>query len=147
MIALAKIAKTNSNLSILTFVPDNSAEEKVVYERQLAESIRASNTNRINLVLIGNLHAARVSLFGDNGVVPAAGLLPNNQTVRILVTSNGGYAWNCSAEDSCGPDANPGSANSCSAQKANESLRKWFDAKVSLNIATTASNPVNGNNR
>ncbi len=115
------------------------------FEKRMAFLLRkgSSGTSKM-LVLTGSAHARRMPMNQFPNLQPMASFLPNNETLTLLLTSNGkGSAWNC-LEAGCGVH-----------EVEERSLRKRgvvperrsnqpFSGTVHLGTPLTASAPQNG---
>lgn len=116
------------------------AEREVEMARILQSA--ATSPNSIVLALVGNVHAMR-GAFVRPGVsfMPAAGHLPDQNTISLDARGNGGAAWNCAPE--CGVhDRGPSRTEAARGVVLDAALRPSFDGLLNLGAPTTASPPV-----
>lgn len=73
------------------------------FEKRMAFLLRNGNSGASKmLVLTGSAHARRIPMDQFPSLQPMASFLPKNETLTLLLTSNGkGSAWNC-LEAGCG---------------------------------------------
>jgi hypothetical protein len=86
-------------LSIAAFAPDGISPG-TLYESGMASSLmesEASGTYDLVMILVGNAHAFKVAIPGDVPLEPMAMHLPTDETISLLMVTEGGTAWNCQA--------------------------------------------------
>lgn len=77
--------------------------EQGEFEKRMAFLLRSGNSGTSKmLVLTGSAHTRRMPMNQSPNLQPMASFLPRNETVTLLLSSNGkGSAWNC-LEAGCG---------------------------------------------
>lgn len=96
--------------------------------------------NGLVLALVGNLHAMRQKRAGFD-MVPAASLLPRDQTVTINAVSDGGEAWTCQ-QDGCGKHSSGMASGAPEGIVTLSDPAESWDARYDLGRPTTAAIPA-----
>lgn len=98
--------------------------------------------NGLIAVLVGNVHAMRKQIaFSNRMIVPAASLMPVDQTVTVNVIGAGGTAWNCQQDGCHEHELGPPGALVSGITYSADADRRW-DATYQLGVPTTAAFPA-----
>lgn len=105
IIDLWKIRATGRDVEVRAFQPSLSVirdRNQAWWELEMAYGVSRALVSRPNarlFVLAGNIHARKLGSPDKPQLgVPAAGLLPRQDTLSLVVASQGGSSWNCRPE-------------------------------------------------
>lgn len=91
---------------VVAFQPDHLGRAATREEREQSMAdviVEAGKGGERVLVLVGNVHARLEEVPYGGGYMPMAGHLPSAATLSFDTAGNGGEAWACNADLTCGP--------------------------------------------
>ncbi|MFN3816036.1 hypothetical protein [Brevundimonas sp.] len=107
MLSIRRLKAEGRDIALAAFLPDTQRPpgfDQNYHELEMAALLAQAAMGRPEsrvLVLVGNVHAARIRLE-DFDLLPAAAHLPAAETLSLAIIQQGGSSWSCSAE-ACGP--------------------------------------------
>ncbi len=114
-------------------------------DRQMARALRAIDVGDDGLIVVltGGLHAKKRAVPAiESGYVPAAAMLPRSKTISLVMSDNGGAAWNCT-DNGCGVNDDGLRRSALRRITVSRKVQATYDGVFELGTRVTPSPPAN----